>query len=160
MKSRAQLAVLATLVVAAAIAGCGGGSSPVTAAQLIATGDELCRAGQQSFNEIQARPPSSAADAADQTGKLVASAQKELDGLRDLQPPAELSRGYDAYLEAKQQALDLLEKGQGAAEKQDGKTYGALQKQISQGAAKRRQLAEAVGFKDCSNPVAEKAPAG
>jgi hypothetical protein len=158
VKSRPQFAV--TLVVAAAIAGCGGGSTPVSADQLVAKGDELCRASQQSFSEIQAQPPANAGDAADQTGQLVAAAQQELDGLHDLQPPSELSHHYDAYLQAKQEALDLLEKGQGAAEKQDGNTYGALQKQIADGAAKRHQLAQAVGFTDCSNPAAEKAPAG
>ena len=138
----------------AVLAGCGGGGTPVDAQELVARGDELCRAEQQNFKEIQQTPPANASEAADQTGELVDSAQKELDALRDLEPPSALSAKYNAYLDAQEQALDLLKKGQDAADEQDGRTYGKLQKQISDGAAKRQELAKAVGFKDCSNPVA------
>jgi len=138
----------------AVLAGCGGGGTPVDAQELVSRGDELCRAEQQNFKEIQQTPPANASEAADQTGELVDSAQKELDALRDLEPPSNLDAKYDAYLDAQEQALDLLKKGQDAAEEQDGKTYGKLQKQIAAGAAKRHELAKAVGFKDCSNPVA------
>jgi hypothetical protein len=149
-----HLAALAAVAIAALVAGCGGGTTPVSAPELITKGDELCRAEQENFKEIQATPPASASDAADQTGELVSSAQDELDALRDLEPPSDLKAKYDAYLDAQQQALDLLKKGQSAAEDQDGTTYGKLQKQIADGAAKRHELAQAVGFKDCSNPLA------
>jgi hypothetical protein len=150
-----KLAALAAAAFVGLLAGCGGGGgTPVSGPELITKGDELCRAEQQNFKEIQATPPANASDAADQTGELVASAEKELDALRDLEPPSKLSAKYDAYLDAQQQALDLLEEGQKAAEQQDGNTYGKLQKQIGDGAQKRHELAQAVGFKDCSNPVA------
>jgi hypothetical protein len=150
-----KLAALGAAVFVGLLAGCGGGGgTPVSGPELITKGDELCRAEQQNFKQIQATPPANAADAADQTGQLVSSAQKELDALRTLEPPSDLSSKYDAYLEAQQHALDLLKQGQKAAEQQDGNTYGKLQKQISDGAQKRHELARAVGFKDCSNPVA------
>ena len=153
-----KLAALGAAAVVALISGCGGGGggggTPVNGPELITKGDELCRAEQQNFKQIQATPPANASDAADQTGQLVSSAQKELDALHKLEPPSDLSAKYNAYLEAQQHALDLLEQGQKAAEQQDGNTYGKLQKQISDGAQKRHELARAVGFKDCSNPVA------
>jgi hypothetical protein len=150
-----KTAVVGAVALVGLLAGCGGGGgTPVSGPELIAKGDELCRAEQQNFKEIQATPPTGASDAANQTGELVASAQKELDALRKLEPPGELSAKYNAYLDAQQRALDQLKRGQNAAEQQDGNTYGKLQKQISDGAQKRHQLAEAVGFKDCSNPVA------
>ncbi len=138
----------------AVLAGCGGGGTPVDAEELLARGDELCRAEQQNFKEIQQTAPANASEAADQTGELVASAEVELDALRDLEAPSELSANYDAYLDAQQEAVDLLKQGRDAAEEQDGNTYGKLQKQIADGAAKRHELARAVGFKDCSDPLA------
>ncbi|MDX6615118.1 MAG: hypothetical protein QOD60_209 [Solirubrobacterales bacterium] len=151
-----KLAALGAAAFVALVSGCGGGGggTQVSGPELITKGDELCRAEQQNFKQIQATPPANASAAADQTGQLVASAQKELDALRNLKPPGDLSSKYEAYLEAQQRALDLLEQGQKAAEQQDGNTYGKLQKQISDGAQKRHELARAVGFKNCSNPVA------
>lgn len=154
-------AALAATVLVGLLAGCGGsGATPVSGPELITKGDELCRAEQQNFKEIQATPPANASAAADQTGELVSSAQKELDALRDLEPPSDLSAKYDAYLEAQQRALDLLKQGQDAAQQQDGNTYGKLQKEISDGAQKRHELAQAVGFKNCSNPVAASSAPG
>lgn len=148
-----KLAALVGAGIVVAAIGCGGGTQ-VSGPELIAKGDELCRAEQANFKEIQATAPANASEAADQTGELVSSAQKELDSLRDLEPPSELSDKYDAYLDAQQRALDLLKQGQDAAEDQDGDTYGKLQKQIAEGSQKRHELARAVGFKDCSNPAA------
>jgi hypothetical protein len=150
-----KLVAMSAPALVAVVAGCGGGGgTPVTGQELVAKGDELCRAEQQNFRQIQATPPVNASDAADQTGQLADSAQKELDSLRDLRPPSELTAKYNAYLDSQQQALDLLKKGQDAAKQQDGTTYGKLQKQIADGAEKRHRLAQAVGFKDCSNPAA------
>ena len=138
-------------VSAAALAACGGGgSTPVSASELVTKGDELCRVGQQKFAEIQAQPATTVSQYADQTGELADAAQTVLDGLRDLEPPSELSAQYDAYLAAYQQGVDLLDKGQAAAEDRDGKTFGKLQKQVEATAAGRQKLAQAVGFKDCS----------
>ncbi len=148
---RAHLAGLA-LTLVLALAGCGGGGGELTAEELVAEGDELCRTSQERYAEIQAEPPAGASAAAEQTDELIAAASDELDGLRDLEPPSELAAAYDRYLDAKQDALDLLEEGSDAAEEQDAKRYGELQSQTAAAAPKRLALAEKIGFEDCSVP--------
>jgi hypothetical protein len=135
------------------LAGCGGsGATPVSGPELITKGDELCRVGQQKFAEIQAKPATTVSQYADQTGELADAAQTVLDGLQGLKPPSQLSQKYDAYLSAYQAGVELLKKGRDAAEQRDGNVFGKLQKQVEKTGVHRRQLAAAVGFKDCSKP--------
>jgi hypothetical protein len=145
---------LGAAVAAIAIAGCGGGGggAPLTAQQLVAQGDALCKQSQQRFAEIQAQPPANASDAVDQTEQLIDSATQELDGLKGLTPPAELSGAYSSYLDAKQKALDQLQEGRDAADKQDSKRYGELQSEVAKAGPERQKLAKAVGFTVCSKP--------
>jgi len=124
----------------------------LTAEQLVAQGDEICKQSQQRFSEIQSKPPANASDAVDQTEQLIDSATEELDSLRGLTPPPELSDAYSSYLDAKQKALDLLKEGRDAADKQDAKRYGELQSEVAKQGAERQQLAKAVGFTACSKP--------
>lgn len=142
---------LALAVLAAA--GCGGGGGePLTTQQLIAQGDELCKQGRERFAQIQSQPPANASDAVDQTEQLIDSANEELDGLRALKPPAERSNAYSQYLDAKQEALDLLNEGRDAADRQDAKRYADLQSKVAAAAPERRRLAEQIGFQVCSKP--------
>ncbi|MGZ5313006.1 MAG: hypothetical protein ACXWW8_04335 [Solirubrobacterales bacterium] len=154
MQTRLGCATL--ILAAAAIApGCGGGGGdPLTAEQLLAQGDEICKQNQLRFSEIQSAPPNNAADAVDLTDQLIDSASEELDGLRDLTPPAELADPYSAYIDAKQEALDRLEDGNEAAKDQDAKRYADLQDQNANSVPERLRLAKAVGFKVCGRQPA------
>jgi hypothetical protein len=137
----------------AAIVGCGDSSEEqVDAAELVQRGDEICRADQERFAAIQKEPPANASQAADQTDEVIDSSTEAIDDLRDLKPPSELSHKYEAYLTAREDALDLIEEGRDALDNEDTDAYGAAQTKLSDGAEGRAKLARAIGFKDCSNP--------
>jgi hypothetical protein len=140
------------------LGGCGS-STPLSAEELIAQGDALCHAGQERFAAAQAQPPADAAEATAQTDSLIDSANTELEGLRDLEPPEELSESYGDYLDAKQEALDLIKDGRSAAEEKDSQRYGELQAKVADTAQERSKLAGEVGFKVCSKPQPAKTPA-
>lgn len=144
------VAVLTAAVVV--VAGCGGGSRPLTREELIARGDALCREAEQRFAQIQAQPPGSAREAADQTGELIDVSKDELDGLRRLHPPDDLKPALGRYIAAREAVIDVFERGRDAADNQHARAYGAAQKQVGAGEGERYRLARAVGFTACSRP--------
>ena len=148
---RGSIALLATgAALAAALAGCGEDGEQVSAPELIAKGDELCRQGQTRFEQIQADVPVNAIDAHEQTEELVDVASEELEELRRLRPPDELSDAYERYLEARGSALELLEQGRDAAADRDADAYAEAQSEVSADQPERMKLASAVGFQVCS----------
>jgi hypothetical protein len=157
--SRIPAAAVAALAIAASallgVSGCGGGGpQSVDAAELVQKGDEICAEAKSRFAEIQSQPPANAGDAADQTGQVIDAAEREIDRLRDLEPPDELRAAYDRYLDAQERALDLFRKGREAAENQDSDGYVAAQEAEVGAGTKREKLARAVGFKVCGKPDA------
>src|SRR4051794_29213272 len=142
--------VLAITVIGAFAAGCGGGKDQVSAAELAQKADQACQEEQDRFREIQATPPASASEAADQTKALVQAAENASSAISGLEPPDELRTQFDTYLSARDQAIEDLKKGQDAAENQDSKTYGAAQSALTKGAPHRKKLAGSLGFKVCS----------
>jgi hypothetical protein len=148
-------AVAASSVIAAS--GCGdSGPHQVSAAELVSRGDAICKRGQEKFDEIQQHALRNANDAAEQTQDLIDVATDELNDLRDLVPPSELEETYNAYLDARVRAIEVFRQGLDAADRDDDNGYVDAQARAAAGAAKRRQLAEAVGFKVCSAQEAAK----
>jgi hypothetical protein len=145
-------AVIASLALAAAVAvtECGGGSEEVSAEELVQQGDDVCGNVQERFAEIQAAPPASATEGAEQAGELLGVADDAQGELRDLEPPEKLRDRYDAYLDARESVSDELERGKQAAEDQDGEAYGKAQEEAVGGAPERRKLARKLGFRVCS----------
>lgn len=157
MHRRPLTAFAAAVALTGALAGCGdSGPHQVSAAELVSQGDATCKRGQEKFDEIQQRALRNANDAAEQTQDLIDVATDELNDLRDLVPPSELEEAYNAYLDARVRAIEVFKQGLDAAERDDDKGYVDAQSRAAAGAAKRRQLAEAVGFKICSAPEAAK----
>ena len=152
MPRRRLQALVLSAALAAVAAGCGdGGPEQVSAEELVAKGDALCRDGQQRFAEIQAKPLRNANDAEAQTRELIDVAEDELNELRDLEPPDELGPAYDAWLAARVSGIEVFEQGLDAAERDDDQAYVDAQTRAAAGGAKRRELAAAVGFKVCSS---------
>jgi hypothetical protein len=145
--------VLAISLVGAFGAGCGGGGGgkdQVSAAELVQKADQACQEEQDRFREIQATPPANATEAADQTKALAQAAESASSAISDLEPPDELRTQFDAYVSARDQAVEDLKKGQDAAENQDSRGYGAAQSALVKGAPHRKKLAGSLGFKVCS----------
>lgn len=144
-------AAIATL---ALIAGCGGGSTAVNKDQLIVKGDAICQEGQKRFSEIQAAPATTAKLAADQTAKLIESANAEIGQLKKLNPPAEEKSKFDAYITAREQVLTYFHQGLDAAKHNRDQGFAAAKTKVAEGGPGRLKLAQAVGFKKCSQPTA------
>jgi hypothetical protein len=133
-------------------AGCGGGGSDrVSAAELVQKADQICRQERGSFTRIQSKPPPNASVAADQTAELIKVTRDASSQLRDLKPPEELRSAYDRYLDARDRAVDQMERGRDAAEDRNPATYGAAQAAVASDAPERRKLAQAVGLMVCSS---------
>jgi hypothetical protein len=159
----AHAAIALAGVLVALAAGCGEDADQVSAEELVSRGDALCREGKARFDQVQATPPANAFEAEQQTDELVQIASDELNELRMMRPPDELREPYDAYLEARGRALELLEQGRDAAEGQDSAGYAKAQAEAAVAQAERLRLAKAVGFKECStvsSAAAAPKPAG
>ena len=143
-------AAIPALVVAA---GCGSSAQQVSATELAQKADAICRDEQSKFDQIQAHPPANASIAADQTKELIDVTNAASSDLRDLEPPDQLSGPYGAYLQARDDAVDQMKRGQDAADNQDSAGYSAAQTAVAQSSPRRQRLAAAVGLKECgSNP--------
>src|SRR5262249_53182632 len=141
---------LGAVAITVPAAGCGGSDKEqVSVTELVQKGDQICRTEQAKFAQIQAHPLGNAADATDQTKALIAVAEDASSDLGKLQPPDALRPRLDAYLQARDRAIDQLKKGQDAAEEQDSRAYGVAQTAVVRTSPQRRKLARAVGFKVC-----------
>jgi hypothetical protein len=141
---------LPIVLVGALAAGCGGGKQQVSAAELVQKADQACQEEQNRFTEIQATPPANASEAADQTKALVQAAEDAGSTISGLEPPDDLRAQFDSYVNARDEAVDQMKKGQDAAENQDSHAYGAAQAAVTKGAPHRKKLAGSLGFKVCS----------
>jgi len=149
------LVLPAVVILALDASGCGGGGkTPVTAAELVQKGDEICRTEQARFDHIQSVPLGNASDAADQTKALIQVAEDADSQLGDLEPPQALRGPLDTYLGARGRAVDQLKRGQDAADNRDSSAYAAAQAAVVQTSRARRKLALALGLRDCSSIAA------
>ncbi|HKH40862.1 MAG TPA: hypothetical protein VKA41_03315 [Solirubrobacterales bacterium] len=145
----ARLAIL--LATGTVLAGCGGGSERVSAAELVQKADAICGKERSSFARIQAHPPPNASVAADQTDELIEATQEATSELRDLKPPEDLQSAYDRYLEARGRAIEQMKRGKDAAQDRDSAAYGAAQAAVAREAPQRRKLSQALGLQVCSS---------
>jgi hypothetical protein len=153
-RAKWTLPLIPTIAILSLGGGCGGGSEQVTATQLVQRADAACRGERRSFDRIQAHPPPNASVAAAQTGELITATEKANSELRDLEPPDQLRAGYDRYLDARNQVVEEMRRGQAAAEDQEAGAYGAAQAAVARDAPQRRKLARSLGFKVCSSSPA------
>jgi len=152
LRSRSIASIIVLASSGMVLAGCGGGGSePVSTAELVQKGDAICGKERTSFARIQGHPPPNASVAADQTDELIRATESASSQLRDLEPPEELQASYDSYLETRDRAAEQMKRGKDAAEDQDSAAYGAAQAAVARDAPQRRKLAQALGFKVCSS---------
>jgi hypothetical protein len=148
--------------VAALLAACGGGGSDTTSttggeelskSQLIAQGDAICKDAHDRFAELQGSPPTTPEETATFTQRLIDITATEVDQLRALNPPASVKPALDDYLNALDQNIAVLKQGLAAAQQSDATAYAKAQAKAVKDQVERLQLAQAVGFKECSRPA-------
>ncbi len=160
-----MLAPATPLLIAAAIAGCGpfggddddgadGAAGSLSEQEFVQQGDEICRTAQQQVAEVQGNPPTSRQESARFAGNLIEVFEDEVSQLEGLEPPAERRDAYDRYLDARREAIDLLEQGRQAAEENDPQGYADAQAEVAGGQVKRAELARESGLRECSAPLA------
>lgn len=154
-------AALGALLVAL-LAGCGGGGSSgttttgaeeLTKAELIAKGDAICKDAHDRFAELQGSLPTTPDETATFTQKLIDITSSELSELRSLNAPASVKPALDSYLKAVDRNLGVLKQGLRAAQDSDATAYAKAQAKAVKDQVERLQLAQAVGFKECSRPA-------
>jgi hypothetical protein len=119
----------------------------------LARGDQICETAHDQYVEAQREPPQTASEAAELTANLIEISEQELSDIRELGAPEQLQESLDRYLEAREEAIDLLRDAQEAAEQSDPKAYEDAQQEVESGQLKRTRLAEEVGFSQCSRPL-------
>lgn len=156
-----SLLLLAATVAACAtvLAGCGplGGDEELTKEEFLVEGDAICKQGREQYLELQNDPPQSASESAELTRQLIEITESEIAELRDLDAPVDLEDALENYLQSREAGLGVLREGLEAAENQDAQGYAEAQAKIARGQVDRSQLAEKVGFSECSRPLTETA---
>jgi hypothetical protein len=150
----------AALLTAAALAGCGpfggedaDGTEPLDEQEFIQRGDEICRSAQDQVAELRRDPPSTPQQSARFTEELIGVFEQEVGELEALEPPPDRAAAFDRYLEAREEAIGFLEEGLAAAEREDAEAYAEAQADVASGQVQRAELAQQVGFTECSRPL-------
>jgi hypothetical protein len=163
-----MMAVASAACLLAFLAGCGGGGSDstgtaageaLTKSELIAEGDAICKDAHDRFAQLQGSPPTTPEETATFTQQLLDITETEVSQLRALNAPASVKPALDDYLKALDRNVAVLKEGLAAAQQSDATAYAKAQAKAVKDQVERLQLAQAVGFKECSRPAGT-APAG
>lgn len=148
------LAVLALLVIILAVLDIGPlADDSLTESEFLAQGDQICLEAREEFAQRQQELPQTAKEAADLAESLLGISRQELEAIEELGAPDQLEGALDEYLAAREAGIALLREGMEAARDDDVRGYTQAQIELSEGQAERAELAEAVGFSECSRPL-------
>lgn len=151
MRTAGTIPLLAALVVAAiAPLACGDGGSSVQ--EFRTDANRVCRDAERELDRIQRRIPSTADQAERQAAAIADVAQQALDNLRRIEPPDQLDRTYERYLDAREDAIGFIEDSRAAAAENDADAYERGKRRLAEGQPTRRQLALQLGLSRCSRP--------
>jgi hypothetical protein len=160
--ARRPSALLAATLIAAFVPliGCGGGEEEgggvaLTKPQFIAAGDQICNRAREEFRAAHPPAPTTPQRAAALQRELIRTSEQELSRLRALDAPAEVQPALQRYLRAREQGIAELKRGLAAARREDLSAYAAAQRKVASGQVTRLNLAQGVGFAECSRPSGE-----
>jgi hypothetical protein len=128
--------------------------------EFISQGDEICRQDHDKFTELQSVKPANSTEAANLQEKLIAISETELDQIEGLDAPSDAQPALDRYLRAREQGITLLKKGLAAAERDDAFAYLQTRQQLAATQHRRTELAQQVGFRECSSSFGGESSAG
>ena len=145
---------LAALALLAAVLDLGPFRDPeLSSGELLAQGDEICREAHEAFADLQRRPPRTAAEAAELTGRLIDIAGDEADELESLNGPPGFDAQVEEYVAARQDGIEAMVAGRAAAEDRDTEAYKEAQAQVADSQRERHRIARDIGFAVCSRPL-------
>jgi len=125
----------------------------LTKAQLIAKGDEICADSQDTFASYRDTFPSGESEASVPYSRLLVTiSNRAITRFNELTPPPALKQPYEAYVKTQEEVggwdMDALR----AAEAEDLTAYLKARETRDETLPERERLADAVGFKVCSQP--------
>jgi hypothetical protein len=155
--------VLVVALVLSTLAGCGGGDDGggggTSRESFVADANRICREGEQKVAETTRDQQSKIKQAStpEEQQKAVADALENatqeyepyMDKLRALEPPEDLAKGWDGFLDGVQQAFDLIPELADATREGDRRKLSELTKEFSDIAADTRPFAQQQGLDDC-----------
>jgi serine/threonine protein kinase len=125
----------------------------LTKAQLIAKGDEICADSQDTFASYRDTFPSGESEASVPYSRLLVTISgKAIRRFNELTPPAALKQPYEAYVKAQEEVGEWDRDALRAAEAEDLSAYLEARETRDENQPERERLADAVGFKVCSQP--------
>ncbi len=127
----------------------------LSAAEFLAQGDEICKQAHDEFLDIQGSTPRTAADAESQVEALIEVAEEERDRILELGAPDALAEDIDAYIADREKGIKTLQAGLAAARDDDPSEYEEAQAELASQQAKRQEVAQKLGFNECSEPLVD-----
>jgi hypothetical protein len=153
--ARSLLAPAASLLAAAALAGCGPFADDEPDEEDFAQrGDEICLAAQERVAELQRDLPRTPSESARFTKELLGIFEDELAQLEALEPPTDRRGAFERYLRARVRAIGYIEDGLEAAQGGNALAYADAQARVADEQVERAKLAKQSGLNECSRPVA------
>lgn len=121
--------------------------------ELIAKGDEICTEAHEAFRDLQGDPPRTAREAEDLSAQLAGIAGDERDEIADLDGPDDLDAQLERYVNARDEGIELIERGEEAAADSDPTAYQRAQAEVAASQLERLRIARQIGFRVCSKPL-------
>ena len=123
----------------------------LTRSELIEEGDAICEEAQDKFTALKVPFPSGESEADPSYSRLlVENSRTAVRQFNELLPPPPVRQSYDRYVKAREEVHGWDRDALRAAEAGDEAAYLAAREARDQTEPERQRLAEAVGFKVCS----------
>jgi hypothetical protein len=122
-------------------------------AELIAKADAICADSQSSFEEVRAEFPEASQEEAPDAGyseALVGISTPAVRRLKALDPPPNVRRAYEEYVQAQQRVHKYDVQALRAARAEHTNEYLAARERRDNGQRERYELAREIGLKTCS----------
>jgi serine/threonine protein kinase len=168
------VAILAVVIAAIALAGSGNGGGgtgaapqkeeatpqqtknpapqTLTRSELISRGDAICIQSRNTFTGYRKEFPTGESEpSVGYSRLLVGISSRAVSRFNDLVPPPQAQKQYERYVQSQKEVKGWDRDALKAAEAGDEAAYLAARETRNQTEPERQQLAEAVGFKVCSN---------
>lgn len=148
--------VLALIVGALALAGCGGGDDDggerLSKAEFVAQADAICRRYEARLDTLG--QPTNTTELRSFADKALPIAKDGREELGELTPPEELEETYDAWLEQGDEAIEIVERLRDAAGENDQAEIQRIAADAQRTDAEANRLAGELGFEQCGETAA------